>query len=254
MASIMTGMALHGGVLPYGGTFLIFSDYMRPSVRLAALMGARVIYVYTHDSIGLGEDGPTHQPIEQLSSLRAIPGLTVVRPADANETAVAWKLAVDLPAGPVALILTRQKLPFIDRSKYGAAEGLMQGAYVLADPPGDAEPRVVLMASGSEVQLVVAAQTQLAARGVAARVVSMPSMEVFERQPAAYQDAVLPPGVPRVAIEAAQPMSWYRWVGLSGAAIGLHRFGASSPYERIYKELGITADAVVDAALHVTSV
>jgi transketolase len=253
MASIMNGMALHGGILPYGGTFLIFSDYMRPSVRLAALMGARVIYVYTHDSIGLGEDGPTHQPIEQLSSLRAIPGLTVVRPADANETAVAWKLAVDLPAGPLALILTRQKLPFIDRSKYGAAEGLMQGAYVLADPAGNAKPRVVLMASGSEVQLVIAAQTQLAARGVASRVVSMPSMEVFERQPAAYQDAVLPPGVPRIAIEAAQPMSWYRWVGLSGAAIGLHRFGASSPYERIYKELGITADAVVDAALRVTS-
>jgi transketolase len=160
---------------------------------------------------------------------------------------------VDLPAGPVALILTRQKLPFIDRSKFGAAEGLMQGAYVLADPAGNAKPRVVLMASGSEVQLVIAAQTQLAARGVAARVVSMPSMEVFERQPAAYQDAVLPPGIPRVAIEAAQPMSWYRWVGLSGQAIGLHRFGASSPYERIYKELGITADAVVDAALRVTS-
>jgi hypothetical protein len=246
-------MALHGGILPYGGTFLIFSDYMRPSVRLAALMGARVIYVYTHDSIGLGEDGPTHQPIEQLSSLRAIPGLTVVRPADANETAVAWKLAVDLPAGPLALILTRQKLPFIDRSKYGAAEGLMQGAYVLADPPGNAKPRVVLMASGSEVQLVIAAQTQLAARGVAARVVSMPSMEVFERQPAAYRDAVLPPGVPRVAIEAAQPMSWYQWVGLSGQAIGLHRLGAGSPYDRIDKELGVNAAAVREAALRVGS-
>ena len=253
MAAIMSGMALHGGVLPYGGTFLIFSDYMRPSVRLAALMGARVIYIYTHDSIGLGEDGPTHQPIEQLSSLRAIPGLTIVRPADANEAAIAWKLAVEFPAGPVALVLTRQKLPFIDRAKYGAAEGLTNGAYVLADPAGGATPRVVLMSSGSEVQLVLAAQETLAARGVAARVVSMPSMELFERQPAAYQNAVLPLGVPRVAIEAAQPMSWYRWVGLSGEAIGLHRFGASSPYERIYKELGITAQAVVDAALRVTT-
>jgi transketolase len=253
MASIMNGMALHGGLLPYGGTFLIFSDYMRPSVRLAALMGARVIYVYTHDSIGLGEDGPTHQPIEQLSSLRAIPGLTVLRPADANETAVAWKLAVEAPAGPVALVLTRQKLPLIDRSKYGAADGVAQGAYVLADPAGGAKPRVVLMSCGSEVQLVLAAQEQLAARGVAARVVSMPSMELFEKQPTEYQNSVLPAGVPRVAIEAAQPMSWYRWVGLSGEAIGLHRFGASSPYERIYKELGITADRVVEAALRVTS-
>ena len=253
MASIMNGMALHGGLLPYGGTFLIFSDYMRPSVRLAALMGARVIYIYTHDSIGLGEDGPTHQPIEQLSSLRAIPGLTVIRPADANETAVAWKLAVEAAAGPIALVLTRQKLPLIDRSKFGAADGLAQGAYVLADPAGGARPRVVLMSSGSEVQLVLAAQEQLAARGVAARVVSMPSMELFEKQPVEYQNAVLPVGVPRVAIEAAQPMSWYRWVGLSGEAIGLHRFGASSPYERIYKELGITAERVVEAALRVTS-
>jgi len=253
MAAMMTGMALHGGILPYGGTFLIFSDYMRPSVRLASMMGARLIYIYTHDSIGLGEDGPTHQPIEQLSSLRAIPGLTVVRPADANETTVAWKVAVDLPAGPVALILTRQKLPFIDRTKYAAAAGLAQGAYVLADPPRNTKPRVVLMASGSEVQFVIAAQDQLAARGVAARVVSMPSMELFERQSAEYQKSVLPPGVPRVAIEAAQPMSWYRWVGLTGEAIGLHRFGASSPYERIYKELGITADAVVDAAMRVVS-
>jgi transketolase len=253
MAAIMTGMALHGGILPYGGTFLIFSDYMRPSVRLAALMGARVIYIYTHDSIGLGEDGPTHQPIEQLSSLRAIPGLTIVRPADANETAVAWKLAVEFPAGPLALVLTRQKLPFIDRSKYGAADGLTRGAYVLSDPAAGAKPRVVLMASGSEVQLVLAAQEQLAARGVAARVVSMPCMELFEKESADYQQAVLPVGVPRVSIEAAHPMSWYRWVGLSGEAIGLHRFGASSPYERIYKELGITTDRVVEAALRVTS-
>ncbi len=253
MASIMNGMALHGGVLPYGGTFLIFSDYMRPSVRLAALMGARVIYIYTHDSIGLGEDGPTHQPIEQLSSLRAIPGFTVVRPADSNEAAVAWRVAVDLPAGPIALVLTRQKLPFIDRTKYAPAEGLTRGAYVLADPAKGAKPRVVLMASGSEVQLVMAAQEQLATRGVAARVVSMPSMELFERQPEEYQTSVLPAGIPRVAIEAAQPMSWYRWVGLNGEAIGLHRFGASSPYERIYQELGITAERVVEAALRVTS-
>ena len=248
MAAIMNGMALHGGVLPYGGTFLIFSDYMRPSVRLAAIMNARVIYIYTHDSIGLGEDGPTHQPIEQLSTLRAIPNMVVIRPADATETAVAWRVAVEHDGGPVALVLTRQKLGLIDRTVYGPADGLARGGYVLADPPGGASPRVVLMSSGSEVALIVKAHQQLAERGIAARVVSMPSMELFARQTTEYQRSVLLDGIPRVSIEAAHPMSWYRWVGSDGVVIGLTRFGASAPYERIYQELGLTVQHVVDTA------
>jgi transketolase len=248
MASIMNGMALHGGVRPYGGTFLIFSDYMRPSVRLAAFMHQPVIFVYTHDSIGLGEDGPTHQPIEQLSSLRAIPWFTVIRPADASETAVAWKVVVEHRRGPVAFVLTRQKLPFIDRSKYAPAEGVARGAYVLAEPEGGAAPKVVLMSSGSEVSIVLQAHEQLAAAGIPSRVVSMPSMELFAEQPEEYRATVLPRGVPRVAIEAGSPMSWYKWVGGNGEVIGLERFGASSPYERIYKELGLTAEHVVKVA------
>ncbi|HEU4786925.1 MAG TPA: transketolase [Gemmatimonadaceae bacterium] len=249
MAAIMNGMALHGGVLPYGGTFLIFSDYMRPSVRLAAIMNARVIYIYTHDSVGLGEDGPTHQPIEQLSALRAIPNLVLIRPADATETAVAWRVAVEHDAGPIALVLTRQKLGLIDRTVYAPADGLERGGYVLADPPGDAAPRVLLMSSGSEVALVIKAHQQLAERGIASRVVSMPSMELFARQSVEYQRSVLLDGVPRVSIEAAQPMSWYRWVGSNGVVIGLTRFGASAPYERIYEELGLTVQHVVDTAV-----
>jgi transketolase len=244
----MNGMALHGGILPYGGTFLIFSDYMRPAVRLAAFMRQQVIYIYTHDSIGLGEDGPTHQPIEQLSALRAIPQFTLIRPADASETAEAWKVAVNHDDGPVALVLTRQKLALIDRERYASASGVAQGAYVLADPDGGAAPRVVLLSSGSEVALILAAHQKLGEQGIASRVVSMPSMELFARQSKEYQDSVLPPGVPRVSIEAAHPMSWYRWVGANGTALGLERFGASSPYERIYEELGLTADAVVKAA------
>jgi transketolase len=247
MAGIMNGLALHGGVIPYGGTFLIFSDYMRPSQRLAALMHQRVIYVFTHDSIGLGEDGPTHQPIEQLSALRAIPGFTVIRPADANETAEAWRVAIKHKNGPVALALTRQKLGYIDREKYGAASGLAKGAYVLADSPGGA-PQVVLMSSGSEVGLVLAAQTKLAEEGIRSRAVSMPSHELFAEQPLEYQREVLPPGLKRVAIEAAHPMSWYRWVGVDGVIIGLDHFGASAPYTDIYKGFGITADKVVEAA------
>ena len=252
MASIMNGMALHGGVIPFGGTFLIFSDYMRPAVRLAALMRQRVVFIYTHDSIGLGEDGPTHQPIEQLSSLRAIPSLTVLRPADAGETAESWKIALAHSDGPVALVLTRQKLPFVERPPAAAAGGVAQGAYVLSDAP-NGTPAVVLMSSGSEVQLVLAAQAQLQSAGIAARVVSMPSHELFAAQDRAYRDRVLPPGVPRVAIEAAQPMSWYRWLdGAPGTAIGIEHFGASAPYEKIYANFGITADAVVAAAKRVT--
>jgi transketolase len=203
--------------------------------------------VFTHDSIGLGEDGPTHQPIEQLSALRAIPNFTMIRPADANETAEAWRFALKHKTGPVALALTRQKLGFIDREKYASASGLAKGAYVLADAPGGA-PEVVLMSSGSEVALVLAAQTKLAEAGVRARAVSMPSHEIFAAQPLAYQEEVLPPGSKRVAIEAAHPMSWYRWVGSDGIVIGIDHFGASAPYADIYKGLGLTVDKLVEAA------
>jgi transketolase len=248
MGAIMNGMALHGGLVPFGGTFLIFSDYMRPPIRLASLMKQHVIFIYTHDSIGLGEDGPTHQPVEQLSALRAIPQLTVLRPADATETAAAWKVAVQHKHGPVCLVLTRQKLAFIDRTKYASADGVEKGGYVLADVDGG-KPDVVLMSSGSEVALIMAAREKLAESGVRARVVSLPSHELFALQPAAYRASVLPEGIPRVSIEAAHPMSWYRWVGSNGVVIGIDRYGASAPYETIYKKLGLTAEKVVEAAL-----
>jgi transketolase len=247
MGSIMNGMSLFGGIIPYGATFLIFSDYMRPPVRLACIMDRHVIYVYTHDSIGLGEDGPTHQPVEQLSALRAIPGMTLIRPADASETAEAWRAALKHKEGPVALVLTRQKLPFIDRSKYAAASGLARGAYVLADSPGGA-PQVVMISTGSEVSLILDAQKKLETEGIRARAVSMPSHEIFARQDQAYRDSVLPKGVKRIAIEAAHPMSWYRWVGDDGVIIGIERFGASAPAPVIYAHLGITADRVVESA------
>ena len=247
MGSIMNGMSLFGGIIPYGATFLIFSDYMRPPVRLASIMDRHVIYVYTHDSIGLGEDGPTHQPVEQLSTLRAIPGMTLIRPADASETAEAWRAALKHKKGPVALVLTRQKLPFIDRSKYAPASGLARGAYVLADSPGGA-PQVVMMSTGSEVSLILDAQKKLETDGIRTRAVSMPSFELFARQDQAYRDRVLPKGVKRVAIEAAHPMSWYRWVGDDGVIIGIERFGASAPAPVIYAHVGITADRVVEAA------
>jgi transketolase len=247
MGSIMNGMSLTGGIIPYGATFLIFSDYMRPPVRLACIMERHVIYVYTHDSIGLGEDGPTHQPIEQLSTLRAIPDMTLIRPADASETTEAWRVALKHKKGPVALVLTRQKLSFIDRSKYAPAAGLARGAYVLADAPGGA-PEVVLMSSGSEVGLVLDAQQKLESGGVRARAVSMPSHELFARQDNAYRNSVLPKGVKRIAMEAAHPMSWYRWVGDDGVILGLERFGASAPAARIYTELGLTVDRLVETA------
>jgi len=247
MGSIMNGMSLFGGIIPYGATFLIFSDYMRPPVRLASIMDRHVIYVYTHDSIGLGEDGPTHQPVEQLSALRAIPGFTLIRPADASETAEAWRAALKHKNGPVALVLTRQKLPFIDRSKYAAASGLARGAYVLADSSGGA-PQVVMMSTGSEVSLILDAQKKLETEGIRTRAVSMPSHEIFAKQDQAYRDSVLPRGVKRIAIEAAHPMSWYRWVGDDGVIIGIDRFGASAPAPVIYTHLGITADRMVEAA------
>ena len=248
MGAVLNGIAYHRGFIPYGGTFLIFSDYMRPAIRLAALAELKTIYVFTHDSIGLGEDGPTHQPIEQLSSLRALHNLAVIRPADPGETVEAWRAAIVHQRGPVALALTRQKLAVIDRSKFGSAAGLQRGGYVLADPQGK-PPRVILLATGSEVEIALAAWERLNSEGIAARVVSMPCFEFFAVQSAQYRDEVLPPGIPlRIAIEAAAPDSWYRWVGDRGVIVGIERFGASAPYQRIYKELGLTADHLVAEA------
>ena len=247
MGAIMNGMALHGGVIPYGGTFLVFADYMRPAIRLAALMKQRVIYVFTHDSIGLGEDGPTHQPIEHLTSLRCIPNLLVLRPADANEVSEAWRIALMHRDGPSAIILTRQKLACVDRTTHAPAIDATKGAYVLKDAPAGTTPAAVILASGSEVEIALAAQAELASSGVATRVVSMCSMELFAAQDATYRASVLPNGIRRVAIEAAHPMSWQRWVGDTGTIIGISTFGASAPAPTLYREYGITAAAVVAA-------
>ncbi len=246
MGAIMNGMSLHGGTVPYGGTFLVFSDYMRPAIRLAALMGTHVIYVFTHDSIGLGEDGPTHQPVEHLAALRCIPNLLVLRPADADEVAESWRIAVTHKTGPVALVLTRQKLSYFDCTAR-AQTGVKRGAYVQADATGG-DVDVTLLASGSEVEIALAARAALAVDGIGARVVSCPSLELFAQQDAEYRASVLPAGVPRVAVEAAHPASWYRWVGDNGVVIGIETFGASAPYQTLYKELGITAEQVADAA------
>lgn len=251
MGGALNGMALHGGLIPYGGTFLIFSDYMRGSVRLAGLMNLPVIYIFTHDSIGLGEDGPTHQPIEHLAALRAIPNMTVIRPADAAETAVAWRLAVARREGPVALVLTRQKLPVLDRSRYAAADLTEKGAYIVTETKGR-RPELILIATGSEVHPALQAADVLEAGGTAIRVVSMPSWELFERQPAEYRAAVLPHDVKaRVSIEAASTFGWERYVGWEGAMIGLDRFGASAPGEVVLRELGFTADNIVAHAKRV---
>jgi len=248
MGAILNGLALHGGVRPVGSTFLIFSEYMRPSIRLAALSGLPAIYVFSHDSIGLGEDGPTHQPVEQLASLRAIPNLTVIRPADPTEAVEAWRVAVRHRHGPVALVLTRQTVPVIDRSKYAPASGLRHGAYVLAEPPAG-KPALLLIATGSEVELALGAHERLTAAGIATRLVSMPSMELFAAESPEYRDTVLLPSVrARLAVEAASPQPWYRWVGDHGAVLGLERFGASAPYPRLYQEFGITVDGVVRRA------
>jgi transketolase len=249
MSGILSGMALHGGVIPYGSTFLVFSDYMRPSIRLAAMMEIPVIYVFTHDSIGIGEDGPTHQPIEQIAALRAIPHLTVIRPADANESVVAWRVALEHRQGPVALLFTRQKLPVVDRAHLASADGLVHGAYVLADAAGG-RPDVILIATGSEVHPTLAAQERLAEQGVRARVVSMPSWELFERQPRSYRDEVLPPEVTaRLAIEAGVPQGWHRYVGDRGDVIGIERFGASAPYKVLWEKYGFTAENIATRAL-----
>ncbi|WP_249466316.1 transketolase [Amycolatopsis thermalba] len=245
MGSILNGIALHGGTRPYGATFLVFSDYMRPPVRLAALMHAPVIYVWTHDSIGLGEDGPTHQPIEHLASLRAIPGLNVVRPADANETAGAWKAALEDKRHPSGLALTRQNVPVLEGT---SADKVAKGAYVLADA-SSGTPEVVLMATGSEVQLAVEARKTLEADGVPTRVVSVPCVEWFEAQDESYRESVLPSGVKaRVSVEAGIAQPWYRWVGDAGEIVSIEHFGASADYQTLFREFGFTADAVVDAA------
>jgi len=248
MAAILTGLALHGGILPFGATFLTFSDYMRPSIRLAALSKARVLYIWTHDSIGLGEDGPTHQPVEHLAGLRATPDLLMLRPADATETVEAWRAALRHKQGPVGLVLTRQKLPVLDRQTLAPASGVARGAYVLAEAGGTA-PDVILIATGSEVSVALEAHQRLVRDGIRSRVVSMPSWELFEAQPKAYRDTVLPPAVrPRVSVEAATPFGWERYVGSEGAIIGVNRFGASAPGPVVMREFGFTPEHVVETA------
>ena len=246
MGGILNGLAMHGGIIPYGGTFLVFSDYMRPSIRLAAMMEAHVIYVFTHDSIGVGEDGPTHQPVEHLAALRTIPGLTVIRPADARETVEAWRVALKHDHGPVALALTRQGLPVLDIPAEELRAGVERGGYVLAD---DAAPEVILIGSGSEVSVALAARQLLAERGVAARVVSMPSWELFDAQPQEYRESVLPSGPPRVAVEAGISQGWHKYVGAEGATVTVDRFGASAPYKVLMEEYGLTAERVTEKAL-----
>lgn len=251
MAGTLNGLAAHRGVIPYGATFLIFSDYMRPSMRLASLMRLPVLYAFTHDSIGLGEDGPTHQPVEQLANLRAVPGLVVIRPCDANETVVAWQVAVASHDHPVALVLTRQKVPTLDRTEFAPADGLQRGAYVLAEAAGG-KPKLLLIATGSEVALAVQARAALEKQGIGTRVVSMPSWELFEAQPLPYRESVLPPGVrARLAIEAGSPQGWHRWVGEGGDVLGVERFGASAPSGEVMRHYGFTAENVVARALGV---
>lgn len=248
MGSVMNGISLHGGLIPYGGTFLIFSDYMRPAIRMAALMGLKVIYIFTHDSIGLGEDGPTHQPVEQLAALRSIPNLTVIRPCDANETSEAWRIALESDNGPVALALTRQSVPVLDRNVYAPATGLSKGAYILQDA-WDGNPDIVLIATGSEVHIAIEAAQKLEENGMGVRVVSMPSWELFDRQPEEYRDRILPPETRvRIAVEAGVSQGWHRYVGNNGEIVGLDHFGASAPYEVLYEKFGITADQVVEKA------
>ncbi|NSW75325.1 MAG: transketolase [Candidatus Atribacteria bacterium] len=248
MGAILNGIAVHGGLIPFGATFFVFSDYMRPAVRVAALSHCKVIYVWTHDSVGVGEDGPTHQPVEQLMSFRVMPNLVLIRPADANETREAWKVAVERKGSPVALILTRQNVPVLDQNKYGKAEGLRKGAYVLADS-SQGLPQLIIIASGSEVHVALEAYEKLVAEGVKVRVVSMPSFELFEEQPKEYQDMVLPPTVrKRVAIEAGATLGWYKYVGREGEVIGIDRFGASAPGKVVLEKLGISAENLLNRA------
>lgn len=252
MGSIVNGMAYHGGVRPYGATFLVFSDYMRPAVRLSAISHLSSIWVYTHDSIGLGEDGPTHQPVEHLAALRAIPNLKVIRPADANEVVEAWKFTIAHNESPIALILSRQAVPTLDRQIYSSAYGLDKGAYILADL-GTGKPDLILMASGSEVSLIVEAGDKLASRGVNIRLVSFPSWELFRSQPEAYKNAVLPGNIPnRIAVEAGIAQGWLEWVGVGGEVISMHGYGASAPAKDLFLHFGFTVDQVVEKALNMT--
>jgi len=248
MGAVVNGLAAHGGFIPYGSTFLIFSDYMRPTIRLAALSKLHVIHIFTHDSIAVGEDGPTHQPVEQIASLRAIPHVTVIRPADANETAAAWKVAVETRERPVLLALTRQDLPTLDRTKFASADGLRKGAYVLSDAK-EGKPELVLIATGSEVALIVEAAEKLQAEGVAVRCVSMPSWDLFEAQPQSYRDEVLPPDVTaKLAVEMGVSMGWDRYVGPHGDVLGVDRYGASAPAKVLLPEYGFTVDNVIKRA------
>jgi transketolase len=245
MGAIMNGMAL-SGLIPYGATFFIFSDYLRPSLRLAAMMGAHAIFVFTHDSVFLGEDGPTHEPIEHMAACRTIPNLCCIRPADANETGVAWRVALEHNNGPVALMLTRQGVPIIDRTKYASAEGLEKGAYILAEAKGKV-PELILIATGSEVAPSLDAYEKLSAEGVAVRLVSMPSWDLYEKQPRSYRDEVLPPSVTaRLAIEAAASFGWERYVGPQGAVHGIDRFGVSAPYKVIAEKWGFTGAHIAE--------
>jgi transketolase len=248
MGAVLNGMALHDGFIPYGATFLVFSDYMRPAIRMSALSDLQVVWVLTHDSICLGEDGPTHQPVEHLASLRAIPNLVVIRPSDANETREAWKVAVSRQQGPTALALSRQNLVTLDRSVYKSASNLAKGAYVLADLGGD-KPQIILMASGSEVEIIVQAGSLLSAEGINVRLVSFPSWELFKAQSQSYKDSVLPPSISaRIAVEAGVSMGWEQWVGSKGQIIAIDRFGASAPYKTLLKEFGFTPDNVIKQA------
>jgi transketolase len=248
MGAIVNGMAAHGGFIVYGATFLIFSDYMRPAIRLAALMGLHVVHVFTHDSIALGEDGSTHQPVEQLAGLRAIPGVTVIRPADANETAVAWKVAVESRDRPVLLLLSRQDLATLDRCRFASAEGLRRGAYVLSDAK-EHPLELILIASGSEVGLIMTAAERLQDEGIGVRCVSMPSWDLFDAQPRSYRDEVLPPRVPaRLSVELGVSQGWQHYIGERGDMIAVERFGASAPAETLLRECGFTVDNVVARA------
>ncbi|MFP4641114.1 MAG: transketolase [Chloroflexota bacterium] len=248
MAGIANGMALHGGMIPYASTFLVFYDYMRPAVRMAALMGIRVIFVFSHDSVGVGEDGPTHQPVEQVLGLRSVPNLVTVRPADAVETAEAWKIALERIDGPTALILTRQDVPVLERSATTAADGVRRGGYVLWE--ASTSPEVLLIGTGSEVQIALEAGKLLQQKGVQARVVSLPSWELFDSQPEEYRNRVLPPNVPvRVSVEAGTPLGWEHYIGARGKAVGVPGFGASAPWKDIYQHMGLTAEHVADEAM-----
>jgi transketolase len=248
MGAILNGMALYGGVLPYGATFMVFSDYMRPPVRLAAVMEQPVIYVWTHDSVWIGEDGPTHQPVEHLAAVRAIPHMVVIRPADANETAAAWRVALERRDGPTALALTRQIVPILIETRRNYADTVARGAYVLVDSSGI--PSLILIATGSEVRVALGARDLLAEKGIAVRVVSMPSWELFDAQPVEYRESVLPSQITaRLAVEAGVSMGWHKYVGSQGDIVSLERFGASAPYKVLMQQWGFTPEAVAERAL-----